>query len=80
MPWKECSVVEERLRFVARLLDGEAMTELCREFGSCPAPFSAPAGWHEQARHDDWPWTERRARTARSGAFVVASLPPALLG
>jgi transposase len=33
MPWKECSVVEERLRFVARPLDGEAMTELCREFG-----------------------------------------------
>ena len=33
MPWKECSVVEERLRFVASLLDGEAMTELCREFG-----------------------------------------------
>ena len=33
MPWKECSVVEERVRFVARLLDGEAMTELCREFG-----------------------------------------------
>jgi hypothetical protein len=28
MPWKECSVVEERLRFVARLLDGEAMTEV----------------------------------------------------
>src|SRR5262245_1345100 len=28
MPWKECSVVEERLRFVARLLDGEAMTDL----------------------------------------------------
>jgi len=33
MPWKECSVVEERLRFVARLLDGEGMTDLCREFG-----------------------------------------------
>jgi hypothetical protein len=33
MPWKECSVVEVRLRFVARLLDSEAMTELCREFG-----------------------------------------------
>jgi transposase len=25
--------MEERLRFVACLLDGEAMTELCREFG-----------------------------------------------
>ena len=23
MPWKECSVTQERLRFVARLLDGE---------------------------------------------------------
>jgi transposase InsO family protein len=33
MPWKECSAVEERLRFIARRLDGESMTELCREFG-----------------------------------------------
>jgi putative transposase len=33
MPWKECNVVEERLRFIARLLDGEKMAALCREFG-----------------------------------------------
>ena len=33
MPWKASSVMEERLRFVARLLDGQAMTEVCREFG-----------------------------------------------
>jgi transposase len=33
MPWKANSVMEERLRFVARLLDGEAMTDVCREFG-----------------------------------------------
>ncbi|MEA2903082.1 MAG: hypothetical protein QOI12_469 [Alphaproteobacteria bacterium] len=33
MPWKASSVMEERLRFVARLLDGEAMTDMCREFG-----------------------------------------------
>jgi transposase InsO family protein len=33
MPWKECSVMDERLRFVARLLDGEAMTDVCRGFG-----------------------------------------------
>jgi transposase len=33
MPWRECSVMEERLRFVARLLEGEGMSELCREFG-----------------------------------------------
>lgn len=33
MPWKECSAVEQRLRFVARLLEGESMTDLAREFG-----------------------------------------------
>ena len=33
MPWRECRKVDERLRFVARLLDGESMTEVCREFG-----------------------------------------------
>lgn len=33
MPWKECSVMDERLRFVARLLDGDGMSEVCREFG-----------------------------------------------
>jgi transposase InsO family protein len=33
MPWKECSVMDERLRFVAKLLDGESMSGVCREFG-----------------------------------------------
>jgi putative transposase len=33
MPWKECHVVDERLRFIARLLDGEKMARLCAEFG-----------------------------------------------
>src|SRR5436189_5994506 len=33
MPWKECSVMDERLRFVAQLLDGEAISEVCRAFG-----------------------------------------------
>src|SRR5690348_14710106 len=33
MPWKECSVMDERLQFVARRLAGEGMAELCREFG-----------------------------------------------
>src|SRR3546814_1383819 len=31
MPWKESSVEEERLRFVARLLNGESMTEVRSE-------------------------------------------------
>jgi len=33
MPWKECSVVDERLKFVAHHLAGEPMAELCREYG-----------------------------------------------
>ena len=33
MPWKASSVMEERLRFVARIPDGEAMTAVCQEFG-----------------------------------------------
>jgi transposase InsO family protein len=33
MPWRESTVMEERLRFVARRLEGEPMTALCREFG-----------------------------------------------
>ena len=33
MPWKECKPMDERLKFVARLLEGEKMSLVCREFG-----------------------------------------------
>lgn len=33
MPWKKVSVMDERLRFIARLLEGEPMTDVCRSFG-----------------------------------------------
>jgi len=33
MPWKECRKMDEKLRFVARYLDGEKIAALCREFG-----------------------------------------------
>jgi putative transposase len=33
MPWKECNLMDERLKFIARLLDGEKMAGLCREVG-----------------------------------------------
>jgi putative transposase len=33
VPWKACSTMDERLKFVARALDGEKMAGLCREFG-----------------------------------------------
>ena len=40
--------MDERLRFVARLLDGEAMTELCREFG-----ISRKTGYKILTRYKD---------------------------
>ena len=48
MPWKECSVMEERLRFVARILEGEAVTDVCREFG-----ISRKTGYKILARYKD---------------------------
>jgi putative transposase len=48
MPWKECHVVDERLRFVARLLDGEKMAALCKEFG-----ISRKTGYKIYDRYED---------------------------
>ncbi len=33
MTWSEGNIMDERLKFVARMLDGEKMAGLCREFG-----------------------------------------------
>src|SRR4026207_904233 len=33
MPWKECHIMDERLRFVARRLEGEKMAPPCAGFG-----------------------------------------------
>src|SRR5207248_573462 len=33
MPWQECNQMDERVKFIAGLLDGEKMAVLCRRFG-----------------------------------------------
>ena len=48
MPWKESNRMDERLSFVARLLDGEKMAYLCREFG-----ISRPTGYKIYKRYRD---------------------------
>jgi len=48
MPWRECKRMDERLRFVARLLEGEKMAALCREFG-----ISRPTGYKIFTRYKD---------------------------
>src|SRR5260221_9395788 len=33
MPWQDCKQMDERVKFIAGLLDGEKMAALCRRFG-----------------------------------------------
>jgi transposase InsO family protein len=47
MPWKESDPMSERLKFVARLMDGERMTDLCEEFG-----ISRKTGYKLLERYD----------------------------
>src|SRR2546421_8560560 len=48
MPWRECYKMDERLRFVARLLAGEKMAVLCREFD-----ISRKTGYKIFSRYED---------------------------
>ena len=48
MPWKACKPMDERLKFIARLLDGEKMAGLCRQFG-----ISRKTGYKILRRYND---------------------------
>src|SRR5438270_9464525 len=48
MPWRKCSVIDERMRFVVRLKDRESMASLCREFG-----ISRKTGYKILDRYED---------------------------
>src|SRR5271155_3743129 len=70
MPWKECSVMDERLRFVARLLEGEAMSEACREFG-----ISRKTGYKIFERYRDHGFEALSDRSRRPVRYAN-QLPP----
>jgi putative transposase len=72
MPWKECHVVDERLRFIARLRDGEKMARLCAEFG-----ISRKTGYKIRDRYERCgleALTDRKRRPYRQ----ANQLPPLL--
>src|SRR5919201_682050 len=72
MPWKECHVMDERLRFVARLLEGEKMAPLCAAFG-----ISRKTGYKIFERYKDCgvqAFTDRSRRPYRQ----ANRLPPQL--
>ena len=78
MPWKECNVVEERLRFIARLLDGEKMAGLCREFG-----ISRKTGYKIYSRYKDCGidgLTDRSRRPYRQASQLPMQIEKLIVG
>src|SRR5262249_54079856 len=72
MPWKECHVEDERLRFVARLLEGQQMAALCAEFG-----ISRQTGYKIYERYKHWGLhglTDRSRRPYRHANQLPRSL------
>src|SRR5581483_5612345 len=77
MPWKECNQVDERLKFVARLLEGEKMAPLCEEFG-----ISKKTGYKIFERYKDCGLeglTDRSRRPYRSANQLPFQVEKALL-
>jgi putative transposase len=72
MPWKECHVMDERVRFVARVLEGEKMAALCAEFG-----ISRKTGYKIYDRYKDagvQGLTDRSRRPFRQANRLPASV------
>jgi len=72
MPWKECHIMDERLRFVTRLLEGEKMKPLCAEFG-----ISRKTGYKIFDRYKECglgAFTDRRRRPYRQANRLPAPL------
>src|SRR3989442_6160983 len=72
MPWKECHGMDERLRFVARLLEGEKMAPLCAAFG-----ISRKTGYKIFERYKDCgiaAFTDRSRRPYRQANRLSAPI------
>src|SRR5512145_1714708 len=74
MLWKERSAVEGRLGFIARRLEGEGMTELCREFG-----ISRKTGYKIFNRYKDH-GLEALSDRSRRPVRYANQLPPQVEG
>jgi len=78
MPWKESSVMDECLRFVARLLEGEQMSHLCREFG-----ISRKTGYKIFERNKDHgleALSDRSPRPVRYANQLLAQIESLIVG
>jgi len=48
MPWKVSSYMDEKIKFIGRVLDGEKISDLCEEFG-----ISRKTGYKIYERYKD---------------------------
>ena len=48
MPWKESSLMDGRIKFVARILDGDKITVVSREFSISRKTGYNIYNWHKQ--------------------------------
>jgi hypothetical protein len=76
MAWKECHVVDERLRFIARLLDGEKMRPLCRGVRDLPENRLQDAGPVSGLRPGRPHRPEPAPLPARQSSCPTSSKPP----
>jgi putative transposase len=77
MPWKELTKMDERMRFVARLLEGEKMAVLCREFD-----ISRKTGYKLFSRYQDYGpqgLTDRSRRPYRQGCQLPVPIEQLIL-
>lgn len=72
MPWKESSVMDERMRFVVRHKEGESIALLCREFG-----ISRKTGYKILERYEECGIEGLTDRTRRPYRYAN-QLPPAV--
>jgi hypothetical protein len=77
MPRKESSGLDERLRFLARVLDGEPMTEVCRDFGiSRKTGYKVFDRYKEPLRLFPVAYADRSIRQSVAGPARGAHRPP----
>src|SRR5438445_11448538 len=78
MPWRKCSVIDKRMRFVVRLKDGESMASLCRAYG-----ISRKTGYKILDRYEECGWeglTDRARRPHRYANQFPAQVEAAVVG
>lgn len=78
MVWKQCCVMDERIRFIGRVLGGEEMSGLCREFG-----ISRKTGYKIYNRYKDCglkAFYDRSRRPVRFGNQLPLQIEKQILG